>query len=562
MSGAEGIAGLAVGAVGLAALFTTCIDAFNIVVTAREFGHDYDVLCADLALQRLRFCLWGEAVGLVSRVSLQPQVRLSGLDNPQIISTLTQTLQAIQSLLKSTERTRDRFSLRPNPSRELGLFRGTYNQVRLQTYVVKRPNSVVAATKWAVYTGDKFRERIDRLKSLIDGLKEVSETLGVRDIQESRMRTEIASLDDVESLRLIEEVSSQSQRELSEIASQRLFCIETSSAMEQASALNNSQTFYTAEESQHRRRDQTRLSDSESQEENFDLSMTELSVPQNSRIVASCIESTSRSRCWKAGPKTDAYGAKLHGFDLGKMAGSGHFPTGLLWLREMLQSSPDMEITRYQDTRSSDWAIPHHWREWENPRRLVAEFGKFQTFRNAEYPWIAFAPIQDEMNHLLAAIEGPPDTPYEGGVFWLEICIPPSYPFRPPHCRFLTRVYHPNINSRGQICLDILSDQWAPFFTIRHVLVSILSIFDDPGLTDPLVPEIAEIYCRDYDTYHQNAEAYTMRYATAGLRDKEWADRALRHLALEPSSKRIAQAGPKWGCPGRISGEWLNGDSY
>lgn len=69
MSGAEGIAGLAVSAIGLTALFTTCIDAFNIVITAPDFGYDYEVLCADLALQRLRLCLWGEAVGLVTRDS-------------------------------------------------------------------------------------------------------------------------------------------------------------------------------------------------------------------------------------------------------------------------------------------------------------------------------------------------------------------------------------------------------------------------------------------------------------------------------------------------------------
>ena len=57
MSGAEGIAGLAISAIGITALFTTCIDAFHIVITAREFGQDYGVLCADTALQRLRFCL-------------------------------------------------------------------------------------------------------------------------------------------------------------------------------------------------------------------------------------------------------------------------------------------------------------------------------------------------------------------------------------------------------------------------------------------------------------------------------------------------------------------------
>jgi hypothetical protein len=64
---AEGIAGLALSAVSVAALFTTCVDCFNIVVSAREFGRDYELLCTELSLQKLRLFLWGESVGLASR---------------------------------------------------------------------------------------------------------------------------------------------------------------------------------------------------------------------------------------------------------------------------------------------------------------------------------------------------------------------------------------------------------------------------------------------------------------------------------------------------------------
>lgn len=67
MSGAEGIAGLALSAVSVAALFTTCVDCFNIVVSAREISRDYELLCTELSLQKLRLFLWGESVGLTSR---------------------------------------------------------------------------------------------------------------------------------------------------------------------------------------------------------------------------------------------------------------------------------------------------------------------------------------------------------------------------------------------------------------------------------------------------------------------------------------------------------------
>jgi hypothetical protein len=64
------VAGL--GAVSVAALFTTCLDCFNIIVNAKEFGHEHELLCRELSLQKLRFFLWGESVGLVSRQSILP----------------------------------------------------------------------------------------------------------------------------------------------------------------------------------------------------------------------------------------------------------------------------------------------------------------------------------------------------------------------------------------------------------------------------------------------------------------------------------------------------------
>jgi ubiquitin-protein ligase len=58
------------------------------------------------------------------------------------------------------------------------------------------------------------------------------------------------------------------------------------------------------------------------------------------------------------------------------------------------------------------------------------------------------------------------DSPYSGGVFFLSIHFPTDYPFKPPKVNFTTRIYHPNINSNGSICLDILRDQWSPALTI------------------------------------------------------------------------------------------------
>ncbi|MEQ2208454.1 hypothetical protein XENOCAPTIV_000621 [Xenoophorus captivus] len=66
---------------------------------------------------------------------------------------------------------------------------------------------------------------------------------------------------------------------------------------------------------------------------------------------------------------------------------------------------------------------------------------------------------------------GPNDSPYQSGVFFLTIHFPTDYPFKPPKVAFTTRIYHPNINSNGSICLDILRSQWSPALTISKVAV-------------------------------------------------------------------------------------------
>ena len=120
-------------------------------------------------------------------------------------------------------------------------------------------------------------------------------------------------------------------------------------------------------------------------------------------------------------------------------------------------------------------------------------------------------PVGDDLFHWQATLMGPTDSPYQGGVYFLNIHFPADYPFKPPKINFTTRIYHPNINANGQICLDILKEQWSPALTISKVLLSVCSLLTDPNPDDPLVPEIANIYKRDRKTYVKTAREWTQK---------------------------------------------------
>ena len=123
-------------------------------------------------------------------------------------------------------------------------------------------------------------------------------------------------------------------------------------------------------------------------------------------------------------------------------------------------------------------------------------------------------PLKEDIFHWHATIIGPKDTPYENGMFFLNIHFPADYPFKPPKVNFTTKIYHCNISNSGSICLDILKDKWSPALTINKVLLSICSLFSDCNPNDPLVVEIADIYIKNRQQHDLNAREYTQKYAT------------------------------------------------
>ncbi|XP_076022571.1 ubiquitin-conjugating enzyme E2 T [Genypterus blacodes] len=123
----------------------------------------------------------------------------------------------------------------------------------------------------------------------------------------------------------------------------------------------------------------------------------------------------------------------------------------------------------------------------------------------------------DQTDDLRAQIIGGAETPYQGGLFSLEIKIPERYPFEPPKIRFLTPIYHPNIDNSGRICHDALKlppkGAWRPSLNISTVLTSIQLLMGEPNPDDPLMADISSEFKYNKLLFMENARKWTEEHA-------------------------------------------------
>lgn len=144
------------------------------------------------------------------------------------------------------------------------------------------------------------------------------------------------------------------------------------------------------------------------------------------------------------------------------------------------------------------------------PRRIIKET---QRLIQEPAPGISASPTEENLRHFNVLILGPQQSPYEGGCYKLELFLPEEYPMAPPKVRFLTKIYHPNIDKLGRICLDILKDKWSPALQIRTVLLSIQALLSAPNPEDPLAENIAKHWKENEQEALATARDWTERYA-------------------------------------------------
>lgn len=130
---------------------------------------------------------------------------------------------------------------------------------------------------------------------------------------------------------------------------------------------------------------------------------------------------------------------------------------------------------------------------------------------------------EDCVDCLQAQLLGAQGTPYEGGIFSLDIRIPDRYPFQPPQVQFVTPIYHPNVDNAGRICLDVLKSQpqgsWKPAHNLSTVLTSIQLLLSDPNPDDGLMADISHEYKHNRPQFLEKARLWVKKHASGSTGD-------------------------------------------
>merc|ERR1712221_13386 len=120
----------------------------------------------------------------------------------------------------------------------------------------------------------------------------------------------------------------------------------------------------------------------------------------------------------------------------------------------------------------------------------------------------SFRDIQVDEQNILTwhGLIVPENAPYNKGAFRIEINFPAEYPFKPPKIAFKTKIYHPNIDEKGQVCLPIISaENWKPATKAEQVIQALLALIHDPEPEHPLRADLADEYLKDSSSFKKKS---------------------------------------------------------
>lgn len=120
-----------------------------------------------------------------------------------------------------------------------------------------------------------------------------------------------------------------------------------------------------------------------------------------------------------------------------------------------------------------------------------------------------------DVTDIQALIDGPAGTPYSGGAFRVKLSLSKEFPQQPPKAYFLTKIFHPNVATNGEICVNTLKRDWQPDLGLKHILLTIKCLLICPNAESALNEEAGKMLLERYDDYSQRAKLITSIHAQA-----------------------------------------------
>lgn len=116
---------------------------------------------------------------------------------------------------------------------------------------------------------------------------------------------------------------------------------------------------------------------------------------------------------------------------------------------------------------------------------------------------------EEDITDIQATIEGPAGTPYEGGLFRVKLVLGKDFPSAPPKGFFLTKIFHPNVASNGEICVNTLKKDWKPDLGVKHILLTVKCLLIVPNPESALNEEAGKLLLEKYEDYSKRAQWWT-----------------------------------------------------
>ncbi|XP_006822902.1 uncharacterized protein LOC102801139 [Saccoglossus kowalevskii] len=152
-------------------------------------------------------------------------------------------------------------------------------------------------------------------------------------------------------------------------------------------------------------------------------------------------------------------------------------------------------------------------------RRKKSILREISAYQKQPHPLVYIFPCDNNIALWRILLVGPLDTPYEGGVFSLYAEFPENYPLAAPKVRFVTPIYHCNINAAGRICHSIFDRDYTSRTPFSKIMLCVFGLLITPEPDDPLDSIMAEEYITNHDVYKRKARDHTHRHASKSLQE-------------------------------------------